>query len=74
MRAISAPTSAARFSKFSGQFFGPYLELLVVSCQSLEMLLLPVSRCKIPGCRMRHRPRHTGDTQRIQKSMAHVQR
>ena len=38
MRAISAPTSAARFSKFSGQFSAHSFELSVVRGQSLEML------------------------------------
>ena len=31
---------------------GPYFELRVVSCQSLEMLLSQVGRWGIPGCRV----------------------
>ena len=38
MRAISAPTSAARFSKFSGQCSAHICELFVVSFESIEML------------------------------------
>ena len=30
----------------------PDLELPVVICQSLEMLLSLVGRCRIPGCRV----------------------
>ena len=38
MRAISAPTSAARFSKFSGQFSAQIFELPMVRGQGFEML------------------------------------
>jgi hypothetical protein len=47
MRAISAPTRAARFSKFSGQFPRPDLELLVMRSQSVEVLFPLVGRCRI---------------------------
>ena len=39
MRAISAPTSVARFAKFSGQFSAHSSELLVVGGQRLDMPL-----------------------------------
>ena len=44
MRAISAPTSAARFSKFSGQFSAQTASCSVVGGQRLEMLL-PLVGC-----------------------------
>ena len=44
MRAISAPTSAARFSKFSGQCSAHAVELSVVGGQRLDMLLPLVGR------------------------------
>ena len=82
MRAISAPTSAARFLKFSGQFSRPDLELSLVSGQSLQMLLALVGVTRSRSMQ-REAERRKGDTRRLQgqcrcesstAAVAHVRR
>ena len=50
IRAISAPTSAARFSKFSGQFAAQISSCRWCVDQSLDMLLALVCRCGVARC------------------------